>query len=174
MRTVTRRRLAIGGTYAALVVCCLHIGASFYEHVVINTAWAYNPLVIETQQSGVDRSLFWVPLQLCAAFGLAVALIAGWYDRIARRWLLLAALSYAAASIWMFACWVPVHALVERRSELLLAELESARLWLIASVLSTLLVLIATWTLYRAALRLESPAAGGGSRSKLRALSMAL
>jgi hypothetical protein len=172
MHTPTRRRLAIAGAYAALVVCCLHIGASFYEHVVINTAWTYNPLVIESEQSGVDRSLFWVPIQVCAALSLTVALFAGWYDRTARRWLLFAALSYVAACLWMFVCWVPVRAVVEKRSELLLAELQSARIWLMASVLSTVLVLVSTWTLYHAALRLESPAAGG-SRRKLRPLGVA-
>ncbi|MFO7179599.1 MAG: hypothetical protein DIU78_012955 [Pseudomonadota bacterium] len=154
------RRLALAKalTYAALFAFGLDLGGSFYEHLVIDTAWVDNPALIQPAQGGISRGAFWIPMHVLLTLLLAGALWATFRDRTARNRVLWAVGLYVAMRIWTLAYFVPLALQFESLGEPTLSpQMRSvAEQWVSWSLLRLPFVAGSAIALWLAARRLES------------------
>jgi hypothetical protein len=156
-RTSRRERIASLSISAALAVLLLAIGASLYEHLVVDRAWPDNPSLIQPALGGLDRKTLWIPLHISTELLLLIALYTAWPRRPIRRLVIAAALLHLAMRIWTFVYFIP-HAL---RFESPHAPPDGATTWVTLSILRFPLVLAAAVLLALASRRLGSASKSG-------------
>lgn len=130
MKTTTRHRIATWSIAGSLVVALLVVGASLYEHLVIDPVWPDNPSVIRPDEGGIDRKDVWIPLHAAIMVLLPLALWAGWRTP-ARRALVGAALGYVVYRGWSIVYFIPNALRYEEPG----ASLDGAGTWIALSTL---------------------------------------
>lgn len=151
----TRHRIASLSTTGALVVALLMLGASLYEHLVIDPFWPDNPALIRPEEGGVDRKLVWIPLHAAITVLLPLALWAAWRTP-ARRAIVGAAVAYLVARVWSIVYFIP-HAL---RYEEPGAPLDGAGTWIGLSILRFPLITACAILLWFASRRVAAAVVG--------------
>ena len=161
-KSLQRLRLARWFVSATLLVLCMELGGSLYEHLVIDTAWIDNPTLIQSERGGIDRKQFWMPIHGVLTLLLLAATWASWSDRSARNKLLVAAGLYLAMRAWTFAYFIPMVIEFESLQDTALSpEMRSAaRQWMMLSLLRAPLVIGAAVAAWLAARRLDAIAPG--------------
>jgi hypothetical protein len=127
----TRDRIASASVTAGVTVLLLMLGASLYEHLVIDTVWADNPALIQPERGGLDRKVVWIPLHAAVSLVLPVALWANWRRRPVRRAVLGAVAIYLAMRLWTIVYFIPAGL----RFEQAYATSEGAGTWIALSTL---------------------------------------
>jgi len=146
-----RARLAAGAVTTSLFLTALAVGGSLYEHLVVDPVWPGNVAVIQPDQGGVNRKLFWMPLHAALTLALPLALWASWRNPAARRWLLAAIGSYVAMRLWTMLYFIPLALRFEAEG---VADASAAQAWVLLSALRLPLVLASLAALGMAARRL--------------------
>ena len=92
---------------SALILGAIALGGGVYETLLIDRAWPNNPAIIQPSRGGINRGLFWAPINTLYELALAVAAWSAWGDREIRWWVLAALITHLVARAWSFAYFIP-------------------------------------------------------------------
>lgn len=143
-----RDRVARWAVNGSLLFMALMLGGSLYERLVVDAAWPTNMILIQPDQGGVNRKVFWIPLHVGVTLLLPAALWACWPKRAARRWLLVAIGTYLAIRVWSAVYFIPLALQFESAKEVTDALVKEAQRWVLLSSIRTpmtLAALVALW-----------------------------
>jgi hypothetical protein len=114
---------------AALVVGAIGLGGGIYETLLVDRVWPDNPALIQPSRGGINRGLFWGPVQTLNELALIVALYAVWSNADARWWIIVALVFHVAARVWSFAYFIPRALRFEKSGDLSEEQGRAARRW---------------------------------------------
>jgi hypothetical protein len=153
-----RAAVATASVQLALLFVAFALGASLYEHLAVDTVWPDHPQVIQPDQGGINRKLFWIPMHVVLTLALIAALVSGWVWPGVRRQLWIAIGCYAVMRVWSGLYFIPVALQFEADAAAGPALREAARTWVLLSMLRAPLLIGSLIALARAS-RLLRPAA---------------
>mgnify|MGYP001037946206 FL=1 len=149
----TRELLAAPGLYVSLALLLMMIGGSLFEHLVVDPAWPDNLSVIQPEQGGVNRKIFWIPIHIATTVALLVALWANWHATGVRNWVIAGIACYVVMRAWSAVYFIPLALEFEAAADMTSALRETAERWVTLSVVRSLLVVGAAGAFTVAALR---------------------
>jgi hypothetical protein len=91
-----------------LVFGAIAVGGGLYETILIDRSWPRMPELIQPQRGGINRALFWGPVQILFEVTLLVALWLAWAALQARPWIIAALVVHLATRVWSFAYFIPL------------------------------------------------------------------
>jgi hypothetical protein len=157
---LTRAAIASASLRLAFWLIALALGASAYEHAVIDTVWPDHPGLIAPDRGGIDRKLFWIPIHVGLTLALTAALFASWRATSARRYVWIAIALYAVMRVWSALYFIPVALLFEQGPALAPELLDRARTWVLLSPLRAPLLIGSLVALVKAENALRDAACG--------------
>jgi hypothetical protein len=96
--------------YALLIAMALGavaIGGGLYETALVDRAWPQAPQIIQPSRGGINRRLFWGPVNGLLELALLAALILAWPVVHARAWVATACLIHLTSRTSSFAYFIP-------------------------------------------------------------------
>ncbi|HWK68098.1 MAG TPA: hypothetical protein VNS34_24505 [Rhizobiaceae bacterium] len=126
--------LAPFAAFAALSLAAVSLGGAFYECLLVDRIWPAKIQLIQPEQGGLNRKLFWMPVHFAFEFALVAALWLIWPHSSARMWLLIAAASHLLMRIWSGIYFIPRALEFERARHLTPQMQEKARTWVRLSI----------------------------------------
>lgn len=97
------------------LVACTALGGAVYETLVVDPFWPKRPGIIQTQNGGIARVRFWLPVHTAFELLLVVSLVLSWGDSRVAGALFVAVLSHVTMRIWTAFDLAPKAAVFERR-----------------------------------------------------------
>lgn len=91
-----------------LVLGAIALGGGLYETMLIDRSWPRMPELIQPQRGGINRAMFWGPVQILFEVTLLVALWLAWAGLQARPWIIAALVLHLAARVWSFVYFIPL------------------------------------------------------------------
>src|SRR5262245_6764354 len=158
-----RDRVAPWAVHGSLLLMVLAIGGGLYEHLVVDSVWPGNVTVIQPDQGGVNRGLFWLPLHAALTLALPVALWAGWRNPSVRRCVLVALGTYLAMRVWTLLYFVPLALRFQTEG---FTDVSEAQQWVLLSISRMPLGLLSAAALWVAGQRLDAEGASPPPRRK--------
>jgi hypothetical protein len=114
---------------AALVLGSIAVGGGLYETLLVDRVWPGNLVLIQPGRGGINRGLFWMPVQMSYELALVAAAWETW-DIIEARWWAIAALAFhLVARAWSFAYFIPNALRFEKLASLGEEDMRKARRW---------------------------------------------
>ncbi|MBB2990841.1 hypothetical protein FHR72_002314 [Mycolicibacterium iranicum] len=101
---------------ATTLAACTALGGAVYEVVVVDPSWPRRPGIIQSQNGGISRVRFWLPVPVIFEVLLVVTLVLTWGDGGVGTALLVALVSHAAMRLWALFDLIPRGAEFERKN----------------------------------------------------------
>ncbi len=114
---------------AALVLGAIGFGGGIYETVLIDPVWPRSPAVIQPSRGGINRKLFWGPVQGLYELALLTAAWMTWSVIDARWWIITALAAHFIARAWSFMYFIPNALRFEKSGDLTQEQQREARRW---------------------------------------------
>lgn len=159
----SRDRVARWAVNGSLLLMALMLGGSLYERLVVDAAWPTNMILIQPDQGGVNRKVFWIPLHVGLTLLLPAALWGCWPRRAARRRLLVAIGIYVAIRVWSAVYFIPLALQFESAKEFTDALVREAQRWVHLSFIRTPMTVAAVVALWLASRRLDATTTRGAA-----------
>jgi hypothetical protein len=126
--------LAPVAALAAFSLAGVSLGGGLYECVLVDRSWPKNIALIQPDQDGLNRKLFWIPVHIAFEVALAVALWSAWTHGDARNLLFVAAASHLLMRTWSGIYFIPRALEFEGASHLTPNVEARAKVWVRLSV----------------------------------------
>jgi hypothetical protein len=123
------------------LVSCVSLGGALYEALVVDPFWPKRPGIIQSQNGGISRVRFWLPVHTLFEVLLVVTLVLTWGDDEVGAALLVALISHAAMRIWSVFYLIPKAVQFERTDPADVDEAAAQR-WIRLSALRLPLILV--------------------------------
>jgi hypothetical protein len=120
---------------------CVSLGGALYEALVIDPFWPKRPGIIQSQNGGISRVRFWLPVHTLFEVLLVVTLVLTWGDADIGPALLVALVSHVAMRLWTIFDLIPKAVQFERSDPADVDEV-TARRWIRRSMLRVPLLLL--------------------------------
>jgi len=144
-------------TLLGVVLGAVGLGGGIYETLLVDAIWPKNVAIIQPSRGGIDRKLFWGPVQTTYEVVLLVLAWLLWRRGVAvRPWIALSLLAHFTARAWSFAYFIPKALQFERFNELTLEQYRRAQRWTRLSRYRPVLETIAILALCAVLLRLRT------------------
>jgi hypothetical protein len=114
----------------ALILGAVGIGGGIYETVLVDRVWPANPAMIQPGRGGINRALFWGPVQTLYELALLVAAWMVWNIVDARWWIIVALAAHFATRAWSFAYFIPRALRFEKLGDLTEEQRQEAQRWI--------------------------------------------
>jgi hypothetical protein len=144
---------SIMATGAAAMLSAISVGGSFYESLVVDSAWPQNPTLIQPKEGGLRRVRFWIPAHVSLEIILIISICFNWTFREVRLLLFLALACHGVMRVWSFVDLIP-RALAFERMDASSISGQAAKAWTsrslvrlplaVAAALLTLAALVVT------------------------------
>lgn len=119
---------------AAVLLGTLGLGGGVYETLLVDPVWPRNPQLIQPRRGGINRKLFWAPIQGLFELTLLVSLWTFWNDAVVRWWIVFALASHTCARLWSFLYFIPAAIQFENLDDFGPDQAATARRWTRLSV----------------------------------------
>ncbi len=113
----------------AIILGAIAFGGGIYETLLVDRVWPDNLAIIQPKRGGLDRKLFWGPINTLYEIALLACAWKLWSDSYARSWIIVALLAHFVSRTWSFAYFIPKAVRFENLSALTDSELHLARKW---------------------------------------------
>lgn len=126
--------LAPFAAFTALALAAMSLGGALYECLLVDRIWPANIHLIQPEQGGLNRKLFWMPVHFVFEFTLIAALWLVWAHPSAHLCLFIAAASHLVMRAWSGIYFIPRALEFERANQMTPAMQEKARRWVRLSI----------------------------------------
>jgi hypothetical protein len=117
-------------TLLGVVLGAIGIGGGIYETLLVDAVWPKNLAIVQPSRGGIDRKLFWAPVQISYEVVLLLSAWLLWRSGApVRPWIVLSLLAHFSARTWSFAYFIPKALQFERLGELTLEQYRRAQRW---------------------------------------------
>jgi hypothetical protein len=113
----------------AIILGAIGLGGGIYETLLVDRVWPDNLAIIQPKRGGLDRKLFWVPINTLYEIALLASAWTLWGNSYVRSWIIVALAAHFVSRIWSFAYFIPKAVRFENLSLLTDSELHLARQW---------------------------------------------
>lgn len=113
----------------AIILGAIGFGGGIYEALLVDRVWPDNLAIIQPKRGGLNRMLFWVPINTLYEIALLASAWKLWSDSYARSWIIVALVAHFVSRTWSFAYFIPKAVRFENLSALTDSELLLARQW---------------------------------------------
>jgi hypothetical protein len=113
----------------AIILGAIGLGGGIYETLLVDRVWPDNLAIIQPKRGGLDRKLFWVPINTLYEIALLASAWTLWGNSYARSWIIVALVAHFVSRSWSFAYFIPQAVRFENLSSLTDSELHLARRW---------------------------------------------
>ena len=113
----------------AIILGAIGFGGGIYETLLVDRVWPDNLAIIQPKRGGLNRMLFWVPINTLYEIALLASAWKLWSDSYARTWIIVALVAHFVSRTWSFAYFIPQAVRFENLSALTDSELHLARQW---------------------------------------------
>jgi hypothetical protein len=102
----------------AIILGAIAFGGGIYETLLVDRVWPDNLAIIQPKRGGLDRKLFWGPINTLYEIALLACAWKLWSDSYARSWIIVALLAHFVSRTWSFAYFIPKAVRFENLSAL--------------------------------------------------------
>jgi hypothetical protein len=115
---------------SAVVLGAIGLGGGIYETVLVDRAWPNNPAIIQPSRGGLNRGLFWAPVQMSYEVVLLLAAWMVWSNAYSRAWIIVALIAHFGVRAWSFLYFIPKALWFEKAGNLTKEQSRDARRWI--------------------------------------------
>jgi hypothetical protein len=119
----------MAAVFVPLGLGAIGMGGGLYETLLVDRVWPRQPQLVQPGRGGINRKLFWGPLNGLSGLALVVCVWAVWAEPLARGWALLALACHIGARAWSWAYFIPAALRFETLGDFDSSDAARARRW---------------------------------------------
>jgi hypothetical protein len=112
-----------------LVLGAIGLGGGIYETLLVDRVWPDHPTVIQPKRGGINRGLFWMPVQTLYELALLISAWMVWSVADVRWWIVAALGFHFTARVWSAIYFIPKALRFEKLGDLTDEQVHEARRW---------------------------------------------
>ncbi|MEB3287318.1 MAG: hypothetical protein VKJ04_07430 [Vampirovibrionales bacterium] len=111
-------------------ISLISLGGGIYEMVVIDPVWPSRPEIIQPNNGGISRKVFWIPMHGLLEILLLISLFGFWYVTPVKYYLVIAFALQIISRLWSSFDFIPKALMFERGEQ---TEVSVMKSWVLRS-----------------------------------------